>query len=48
VRGVRHLLLREELPRLGAGGSAVPIVQVHCRHDCGSEKNSPLARRPEG
>jgi hypothetical protein len=48
VRGVGNPLLREKLPRLGAGGSAVPIVQVQCRHSRGPEKNSPLARRPEG
>jgi len=32
VRGIGNPLLREELPRLGAGGSAVSIVQVQCRH----------------
>jgi len=32
VRNAGNPLLREELPRLGAGGSAVSIVQVQCRH----------------
>lgn len=48
VRGVGNPLLREKLPRLGAGGSALAIVQVQCRHRRCPEKNSPLARRPEG
>lgn len=34
VQGIGDLLLREELPRPGAGGSPLSMVEPHGLHEC--------------
>ncbi len=46
--GVGDLPLREKLPRLGAGGSPLAMVEAYGLHGRPPEQNSPLAGGPEG
>jgi len=48
VRGVGDLLLREELPRLGAGGSALSAVEPNGLHRPSRNRLALWPGRPEG
>jgi hypothetical protein len=48
VGGVGDLFLREELPRLRAGGSAVSVVEPHGHHSSPGNRTALWPGGPEG